>query len=43
VSVKPNPALGHGKERQQSRKKAQDVCRLRQLEKVGPAREFVPL
>jgi len=43
VSVKPNPAFGHGKERQQSRTKARNVYHLRQLEKVGPAREFVPL
>ena len=40
---KAGPALGHAPEQRPSQEKAQDVCRLRQPEKVGPVREFVPL
>ena len=40
---KAGPALGHAPEQRPSPAKAQNACRLRQPEKVGPAREFVPL
>jgi len=40
---KAGPALGHAPEQRPSQEKAQDVCRLRRLKKVGPVREFVPL